>query len=166
MVRFYRALFAALCLVAALTVAARSYRTVYICTKDGKKSAVAISQDLHFRFPDSQTLELGYVTGDAGSEPTYTECVSVSYDNLEALRLSADDPSGVDAVFTVYPMIKEGVLRIDNVSEPLSLSVCKVDGTVLMSRSVSAPLALDLNEYGSGILLVNVNGITYKFLMK
>lgn len=153
-------------MVTALTAAAQSYRTVYICTKDGKKSVVAISHDLHFRFPDSQTLELGYVTGDTGSEQTYTECATVNYDNLEALRLSADDPAGVDAVFTVYPMIKEGVLRIDNVREPVSLAVCRIDGTVLMSRSVSAPLSLDLHEYGEGILLVNVNGITYKFLMK
>jgi len=158
----------AVCSLAAISANADSYRTIYVCTTDGQKIGVTIAPDLVMNFPDWNTLQFAYRVDPYQYPYDDKEGFSVSFDKIESLKMSSDYSSieTIDADLIVTPSVSDGVLRFAGIKSPVTAKVYTIDGQFLEQRVMQGEDELSLKSYGSGIYLVLINNVTYKFIVK
>lgn len=137
-------------------------QSLYIKTKDGVVTSKSLETLDRFTFSNNNLL-INYLSGPA---ETY------SLGNISKLTFKSGF-TGVDelslsgpAVMKVYPNPVNDIIYIQNAPEmSYTVSIYRVTGSlVLTTKMSSGEKSIDVSYLSSGLYLLNVNGLTFKFV--
>lgn len=148
--------------------AEEGYNAVIVNMTDGSKMGIEIEETLQCCFTeDLRALEFRFVDvmESFNDAPLY---FSVTYPRFKSLEMTADYSgiSDTKADYFIRPELREGKIYISGMKNRTTIEVYTTDGKLLSSSTAEGDATIDLNRFGSGIFLVNINGTTYKFPVK
>ena len=129
-----------------------------VCTKDGSKVLYALEEKPKITFTDTELVittkgvEIAYALSDMNL---------LTYENGETTGITNlyDDASfKLDGNAIVFSKLKAKDI----------VSLYSINGTLVFKKTVSqdGEYAVSLNNIETGVYVVNVNGLTYKFVKK
>ena len=142
-------------LCAAPNVQADGYRSVEVRGLDGSVTSISLTDNLKTEFKKNKVI---FSDGDLLFEfykskvSTFTFSESVGVDNI-----AADG---------VQPVVEPGRMSITGLPEHSRVRVFTIGGKVVSDVWVSGDYILDINGLAKGVYLVNVNGMSYKVMVK
>lgn len=139
-------------------VVAKSTMHLAVCTKDGSKVLYALEEKPKITFTDTEL-----VITTKGVEIVYalSDMNLLTYENGETTGIANlyDDASfKLDGNAIVFSKLKAKDI----------VSLYSINGTLVFKKTVSqdGEYAVSLNNIETGVYVVNVNGLTYKFMKK
>ena len=90
--------------------------------------------------------------------------ISFDLDELQGMRYEIDPtPTAIENIVGDAPVTPRESIRFGNLPDNTTVVVYSIDGKLLSTRQTGdGSLTLPLDNLGSGIYIVKVNGITYK----
>lgn len=137
-------------------------QSLYIKTKDGSITAKSLATLGRFTFSNNNLL-INYLSG-----PVETYSLS----NISKLTFKSA-VTGVDELslpgtltLRVYPNPVTDVIYIQNAPETsYQLSIYRITGSLVLTNKMSSgDKSIDVSFLQSGLYLLNVNGVTFKFV--
>ena len=139
-------------------VVAKSTMNLAVCTKDGSKVLYALEEKPKITFTDTELVittkgvEIAYALSDMNL---------LTYENGETTGITNlyDDTSfKLDGNAIVFSKLKAKDI----------VSLYSINGTLVFKKTVTVDgeYAVSLNDIETGVYVVNVNGLTYKFMKK
>lgn len=140
------------------SVVAKSTINLVVCTKDGLKVLYALEEKPKITFTDTELVittkgvEIAYALSDMNL---------LTYENGEATGITNlyDDASfKLDGNAIVFSKLKAKDI----------VSLYSINGTLVFKKTVTVDgeYAVSLNDIETGVYVVSVNGLTYKFMKK
>ena len=139
-------------------VAAKSTMHLAVCTKDGSKVLYALEEKPKITFTDTElvittkSVEIAYALSDMNLL-TYENGETTGITNLHD---NADFKLDGNAI--VFSKLKAKDI----------VSLYSINGTLVFKKTVTVDgeYAVSLNDIETGVYVVSVNGLTYKFMKK
>lgn len=135
--------------------AADGYRSIAVNLTDGTKVEVDLANSLQAAFIDDAFI----ITG-AGAD------VAVPKTKIQSFTFSKT--TGIDGAVDAgqAPRLEGGCLNFYALAENTAVTVCNASGQVVSEACVSGNYSISLSELPRGVVFVNVNGLTYKIVVK
>lgn len=129
-----------------------------IWAKDGTKIAYALAEKPKLTFTKSELV-------------VKTDSIEVTYDldNMSRFTYESNIITGITDLRTDNPFIlKSEALVFPNLTANSTVSVYSLNGSLIFKKTVqmAGEYAFPLSVLNSSVYLVNVNGVTYKFMKK
>lgn len=135
--------------------AADGYRTLNVSLNDGSKVEVELSEKLCAMFVDDDFVITG---GDAE--------ITVPKAKIESFSFAKEAGVGAVGTDSAAPRFEGGSLRFDSLPVNSVVTVSNLYGQILARTTASGSYSMALNTLSKGVILVNVNGLTYKIAVK
>lgn len=135
---------------------------LYLKTKDGTTTIKSLETIKRFAFSNNNLL-LNYLSGPVES---------YSLSNISKLSFKST-VTGVDELsisgtlsLKVYPNPVEDVIYLQNAPEiPFKISIYRISGSLVYTTELSSgSKSINVGYLSSGLYLLNVNGLTFKFV--
>lgn len=147
-----------LAFVSCSSIVAKSTINLAVCTKDGLKVLYALEEKPKITFTDTELVittkgvEIAYALSDVNL---------LTYENGETTGITNlyDDASfKLDGNAIVFSKLKAKDI----------VSLYSINGTLVFKKTVTVDgeYAVSLNDIETGVYVVSVNGLTYKFMKK
>ena len=147
---------ASLLLCSAVTSYADGYRRVEIKEFNGTVTSVDLSDNLRTEFNEGKVL---FIDDD----------LSLEFDRYSVRAFSFSDvPTGIESVNgeTSSPKIEQGKMSFSNLPEGSRIMVVSASGSIVSDVKTEGNYSFNINELPAGVYVVNVNGLSYKVIVK
>lgn len=135
--------------------AADNYRSVAISLNDGSKVEIHLTDELSASFNEENLVVTGI---DADVTVPKAKIKSFSFSTVSALEAVE---TGENA-----PRVEGGELVFDALPANSTVAVYNAAGQLVSSAKVAGKYSVSLAGIPKGVALVNVNGLTYKIVVK
>ena len=170
--------FKLLCVAAAMALSAPAihadepvYRAIQINYNDGSRFLVNLpeSDRKEARLLDAKTLTIGVekYNEERGYNVWESE-VEIDYNDFKSIELTeeASSVNAINADVMIDFKYQNNVVALRNVTKPLMVSVYNADGVMIVSQEITGDFDIDLSGRPGGVYLLNINGKTFKLMVR
>lgn len=183
MKQILRSLFVAIAALLALPVLADDC-VMHVTSRSGQTLDITFNKPFQGatwggtqKYPDVTFFAFtGYVLYDPDGKPTTVNpdngqtvgeiLCEMPMENVEEITftgLSGVNGIGADGLAID---IRDGVMRISGVTEPVKVSVASIDGILEYDARIESDTEINLNHFGSGMHVISAGGLTFKILSR
>jgi len=149
------------------SAATQGYKGVYVIHTNGTRTLVDLADGLSARLLDEQTMSIG-VTDNSTEEQTWIPFFNITADKFEGFEMTMNTSAveKIDADLALSPDIKGNRLIIRGAKPGTVASIYTADGKLFLSRELAQEDEIDLSDATPGIYIINLQGLSYKMIVK